>query len=171
VGRHVPEKGFHDLIAAFRKIDSDWKLVMVGAADHEDDYSRSLKQQAAAVNNIVMTGFQKGRALGELYSNAGLFVLPSYHEGLPIVALEAMSYNLPMLLSDIPANREVVSPGETFPVGDVDALAEKLSRFIRNPAEYFEKGIHEERRKRLETEFNWDIIARKTLEVYASVKI
>jgi glycosyltransferase involved in cell wall biosynthesis len=63
-----------------------------------------------------MSGFQKWESLSELYSNAGLFVLPSYHEGLPIVALEAMSYNLPILLSDIPANKEVVLSEETFPV-------------------------------------------------------
>lgn len=171
VGRHVPEKGFHDLVAAFGKIKTDWKLAMVGAADHEDAYSRSLKARAAGSDNIVMTGFQKGQALGELYSNAGLFVLPSYHEGLPIVALEAMSYQLPMLLSDIPANREVASPEETFPVGDVNVLADKISRFIRNPSGYFDSSIYETRQIRLNTEFNWDLIAQKTREVYDSLKI
>ena len=38
-------------------------------------------------------------------SNAALFILPSFHEGLPISLLEAMSYDLDVLVSDIPANR------------------------------------------------------------------
>ena len=170
VGRHVPEKGFHDLIAAFRKVHTDWKLVMVGEADYEGHYSRSLNAKASESNNIVMTGFQKGQALGELYSNAGLFVLPSYHEGHPIVALEAMTYDLPMLLSDIPANMELASPRELFPVGDVDALKEKIARFIQNPSDYFNSQINETRRRRLIEEFDWDLIAKKTGEVYASFK-
>ena len=170
VGRQVPEKGFHDLIAAFRKVPTDWKLVMVGSADHEDHYSRSLKVKASGSKKIVMTGFQKGKALGELYSNAGLFILPSYHEGHPIVALEAMSYDLPILLSDIPANMEIASAGELFPVGDVDALKEKIARFIQNPPNYFDSKINETRRRRLIEEFDWDLIAQKTVEVYESLE-
>ena len=55
-----------------------------------------------------MTGFIKGEVIKELYSNAGLFVLPSYHEGLPIMALETMSYGLPLFASAIPANPELI---------------------------------------------------------------
>lgn len=170
VGRLVPEKGFDDLIDSFKRINTDWKLVIVGAADHEDDYSRALKAKASDSKNIIMADFQRGRAIGELYSNAGLFVLPSYHEGLPIVALEAMSYNLPMLLSDIPANREVASSGETFPVGDVNALAEKIARFIEDPSAFFNKEFFKNRHKRLKANFNWAIIAKKTEDVYASLR-
>ncbi len=49
-----------------------------------------------------MTGFISGDPLHTLFSQAGLFVLPSYHEGLPIALLEAMSWSLPVIVSDIP---------------------------------------------------------------------
>ena len=92
VGRLVPEKGFHDLIEAFeRACLIGRKLVIVGRADHEDAYSTNLKEKASRNPNVVMTGFLKGQPLQELYSHAGLFVIPSYYEGLPIVLLEALS--------------------------------------------------------------------------------
>lgn len=169
VGRLVPEKGFHDLLAAYVKLATDWKLVIVGDADHENKYSVSLKKMAEQRNNIVMTGFQKGEALSELYSNAVLFVLPSYHEGLPIVALEAMSYNLPILLSDIPANKEVAFPEETFQVGNVEALSQKLQSFIENPSMLNSNQINDKKNQRLETEFNWDVIAQKTANIYQAI--
>ena len=169
VGRLVPEKGFHDLMEAFVKLDTDWKLIIVGDADHEDRYSINLKKRADQIDGVIMTGFQKGRALQELYSNAGLFVLPSYHEGLPIVALEAMSYNLPMLLSDIPANKEVALKEELFTVGDVEELSKRLSMFIENPSTLNSPEILKEKKQRIETEFNWDVIARKTADVYQDV--
>jgi len=160
VGRLVPEKGFHDLLAAFSGINTDWKLVIAGGADHEDDYSRGIKRDAAKNGQVVMTGFIKGEELQEIFSNAGLFVLPSYHEGLPIVLLEALSYDLPILASDIPANQELVSSEETFPVGDVDALCIKLKEAIQH-ASTTSQG-----RARIQSEFNWGIIADKTEEIY-----
>ena len=167
VGRLVPDKGFHDLIEAFSRAGCDWKLALVGDADHEDSYSLGLKERAANTANVVMTGFQKGAALGELYSNAGLFVLPSYHEGLPIVGLEAMSYELPMILSDIPANREIAEAGELFPVGDVEALAGKIRTFLKSPELLSSPEIILNKRHRLDQEFNWDRIAEQTEWVYA----
>lgn len=167
VGRLVPEKGFHDLIEAFSQLGCDWKLALVGDADHEDAYSLGLKAKAKNTANVVMTGFQKGAALGELYSNAGLFVLPSYHEGLPIVGLEAMSYELPMILSDIPANREIAEPLELFPVGDVEALAGKIKSFLDTPELFFSEAVLTRKRHRLDQEFNWDRIAEQTAQIYA----
>ncbi|GAG38931.1 unnamed protein product, partial [marine sediment metagenome] len=84
VARFVPEKGLHHLISAFSSLQTDWKLVITGDADHETPYSRRLKSQAATDRKVVLTGFIQGNALNEIYSHAGLFVLPSYHEGLPI---------------------------------------------------------------------------------------
>lgn len=169
VGRLVPEKGFHDLVQAFSMVSTDWNLVLVGDADHEDEYSRSLKQQAAHIPRVVMTGFQKGDALKELYANAGLFVLPSYHEGLPIVGLEAMSYDLSMLLSDIPANREIALNHELFKVGNVQMLRDKIEQFLADPGIFASSEIRQEKQHRLLTEFNWEKIAEQTLEVYQDV--
>ena len=65
------------------------------------------REKAGNNSNVILTGFLNGEPLRQLYSHAGLFVLPSYYEGLPIVLLEAMSYGLSCIASDIPANQEV----------------------------------------------------------------
>lgn len=125
--RFVPEKNLHHLIEAFSRTEHrECKLVIAGDSDFEDDYSASLKKYARE-QGVVLPGFIKGRKLHALLSHARCFVLPSSHEGLPIALLEAMSYRLPVIVSDIPANLEVGLGQEFyFPLGDRRALARKL---------------------------------------------
>lgn len=169
VGRFVPEKGFHDLIEAFGRLQAtsdkpQVKLVIAGAADHEDEYSKNLKAQAEKNKDIILTGFLTGDSLKELYANAGIFILSSYYEGLPIVLLEAMSYGLSCLASDIPANREVSLARERFfKPGDIKAIAGKLKEFINKPLSQQDK---EKQVARIAEKYNWDKIADETLRVY-----
>jgi glycosyltransferase involved in cell wall biosynthesis len=168
VGRLVPDKGFHDLINAFNKAQLDgWKLVIVGKADHADKYSRELVMMARNNSNIIFTGFLTGQPLGEIFSYAGLFVLPSYYEGMPLVLLEALSYGLPCLVSDIPANREIELPIENyFAAGDIDLLSRKISEFINKRITEKGKNIL---RDELTAKYNWDIIAQDTIAVYNNI--
>jgi len=168
VGRFVPEKAFDNLIAAYSKLPTpNSKLVIVGNADHEDKYSLDLKKKAGENSNIVLTGFLTKEPLRELYSHAGLFVLPSYYEGLPIVLLEAVSFGLSCIASDIPANKEVgLSEERFFKAGDVEALAEKMKEFADRPFK------EEEKRKQMDMiaqRYNWEEIAERTLDVYRKV--
>lgn len=172
VGRFVPEKGVTDLMEAFVSAKASgaaagWKLVIVGKADHEDGYGRRLIQTAARDADIVLAGFQSGTPLAELYSHAGLFVLPSYYEGLPIALLEAMSYGLSCVVSDIPANREVGLPDRRyFEPGNIAALSSRITECIDKPL------TDDERRRQIEkirAAYDWNDIARRTLEVYAAV--
>jgi len=164
VARLVPEKGLHDLLDAFGRLDTDYKLVIAGDADHEDTYSRQLKQKAASAPGVIMPGYVTGRDLAELYTHAGVFVLPSYHEGLPISLLEALSYGVQTLVSDIPANSEVkLDSSHYFKVGNVDSLATKLHDAIcRNWDTIDRNGAREFVRKK----YNWDDIAIQTVAVY-----
>ncbi len=159
LGRFVPEKNFHQLVEAFSKIDhKDFKLVIAGDADFPDEYSEKLKKLARE-NGVILPGFIKGDPLKLLLSSARLFVLPSSHEGLPISLLEAMSYHLDVLVSDIEANRlPQLSDSDFFQTGNVDALAEALSLKLQKqevlPRTYDMSP------------YNWDCISRQTLEVY-----
>ncbi|WP_404947040.1 glycosyltransferase family 4 protein [Rhizobium terrae] len=169
VARFVPEKRQTDLIAAFEKLDRpDWKLALVGGADHHGTpYAKEIEAMAARVPNVVLTGFQSGEDLAALFSQAGLFVLPSLHEGMPISLLEAMSYGLPVLASDIVANHEVdLPPEDYFPAGNVDALAKALARKLDEP---FGQEIALARIREVEQTYAWPSITRSTLAVYKSV--
>lgn len=161
--RFVPEKHLHDLVAAFVKlreenrIPADLKLVLAGDTDFEDDYSRGLKAQAREAG-VVLTGFVRGTKLHSLLTNAMCYSLPSSHEGLPIALLEAMSYQLPVITSAIPANLEVgLEPERYHEVGDVDALAEKLEVICNHPLERIKYDMGK---------YDWDRIANQVSEIY-----
>ncbi len=160
LGRFVEEKGFHDLIDAYHRSGlaaQGVRLAIAGDADHPDEYSRLLKQKAAEYG-VVLTGFIRGESLSQLMANASLYSMPSYHEGLPIALLEAMSYHLDVAVSDIPANRlECLKADDFFSPGDVDALSELLKRKISGTATPRFYDL---------TPYDWDDIARRTEQVY-----
>ena len=140
---------------------NDVKLVLAGDTDFEDDYSRGLKEMARK-NGVVLTGFVKGRKLHSLLTNCMCYCLPSSHEGLPIALLEAMSYGVKVIVSDIPANLEVGLPqNDYFHVGNVNELAKKLNDVMTHPVEHIEYDM---------TKYDWDKIAREVRKVYLSEK-
>ena len=163
VARFVPEKGLHDLVAAYAKTDKSFDLVIAGDADHEDEYSRSLKQLANN-NNVILTGYIGGEELDQIFSHAALFVLPSYHEGLPIALLEALGYGLNVLVSDIPANLEVkLADRHFFECGNVDALCERMNLLL---AQGVGAGYQDDITEMLNTLYNWEKIAAQTVLEY-----
>lgn len=162
MSRFVPEKNLHHLIDAFNRTGLaryGYKLLLAGDADFEDDYSRLLKQKARD-NDVVLTGFIRGRRLHSLLSNAACFSLPSSHEGLPIALLEAMSYRLPVVVSDIPANLEVgLAAGDYFPTGDIDTLASRIRSKIDNGPQRIDYSLGK---------YDWDNIAMQVASVYGA---
>jgi glycosyltransferase involved in cell wall biosynthesis len=167
VGRVVPQKGIHYLVQAWKKLSTDKKLVIVGAPSFTDDYIKELKRQAADDPRIIFLGFQKGRVLDQLYANAYLYVHPSEAEGLPLVILEAMSFGIAPLVSDIPPNVEAIhGAGWTFRSTDVDDLRERLHFLLTHHDEVRVRG--EQARIIVRDRFNWEAITSRIESVYIS---
>lgn len=184
LGRIVPEKGCHYLVPAFRGIDTDLKLLIVGDARHAGDYYDRVKALAGDDPRIVFAGALYGEEKEEAFSNAYAFCLPSDLEGLPIVLLEAMGSGQCCLTSDIPEVVEVIDPprlgyddsdpeaapaphGVTFKQGDIDDLREQLESLIHAPERVAELGANA--RNYAEMEYNWDRIAQQYEGVYQDV--
>jgi len=160
VGRFLEEKGFDYLIDAYKMANlTEYKLVLVGDSDYPTSYSNKLKYLATE-NNVLLTGFIKGENLREIFSHAKLYIMSSFEEGLPIALLEAMSYNLDILVSDIPPNLEIgLEEDDYFVVGNATLLAEKIRRRLEKPKiRDFSKKINDT--------YNWDSIAVSTYELY-----
>lgn len=170
LGRFVPEKNFHLLIKAWQESSLPGrgiKLCLAGDADHTDEYSRKLKHEAAE-SGVVLTGFIRGEQLRQVLSHASLFVLPSSHEGLPISLLEAMSYGLDVLVSDIPANRIAeLEPHDFFHL-DFNNDGETLKGLTAGLEAKLKENENIGRSYDL-TSYNWEHIAQQTLEVYAGL--
>jgi len=165
LGRLVPEKGIHYLIDAFKKVKTDKRLVIAGGTSGTDDYIRQLKEQAQDNERILFTGFIQGRTLEALYSNAYVYVLPSDVEGMPLSLLEAMSYGNCCLVSDIPECTEVVEENAAvFKAGNADDLRSQLQSLCDDPARV--ERYRENAGDFIIEKYNWDDVARKTLELY-----
>lgn len=165
VSRLVPEKRQLDLITAFKAANlPGWKLLLVGGAQGSHDYADQVIKQCVGNETIVMTGFLPPHEVHELLAHAGIFVLPSSHEGMPISLLEAMKLGTPVLASNIPANLEVaLDEASYFRVGDTRTLATRMQELA---------GLTDDGRaaigQRLRAackRYDWDSIAESTFKV------
>jgi glycosyltransferase involved in cell wall biosynthesis len=154
-----------DLIDAFESARvPGWKLALVGALDEADDYARRIASRAAANPDIVLAGFRQGRGLRELFSHCGVFVLASSLEGHPIALLEALSYGVPVLASDLQENRALpIRPASLFPVGDVARLAQLLR--LAASGNHAPEGMHRVHKDK----YSWRRAAELTRDVYERV--
>lgn len=163
VGRIVPEKGLQYLLEAWKGVQSDKKLVITGGSSDTGEFMNELKAQAD--ENVFFTGFQQGRVLEELYSNAYVYVLPSDVEGMPLSLLEAMSYGNCCVVSDIPECAEVVGDmAVVFQKGNVDELRSTLQYLLDEPAHV--QKYKERAAEYITGKYNWDKVVDGTLALY-----
>ena len=165
LGRLVPEKGTSYLIEAFKKIETNKKLVIAGGSSDTDGFLRELKKLAKDDKRIIFTGFVQGQLLEELYSNAYVYALPSDLEGMPLSLLEAMSYGNCCVVSDIAECTGVVEDkAVVFSKSNVEQLKEKL----QDLCEHSEKA---QLYKNSSSDFicrkyNWDDVVNRTVALY-----
>lgn len=136
LGRLVPEKRPDLLIQAFQRLQpKDWKLVLAGGASDTEKYYLQLKQLAKGNPNICFTGEIKGGLLSEVMRKAGLFVLPSDLEGLPLVLLEAMQEGIPVVASNIAPHQQLIgnNRGLLFKKGNINSCVNCLQIALNSP--------------------------------------
>lgn len=165
LGRIVPEKGLRYLVEAFKKVDTDKKLVIAGGASDTDEFMDELKQLASDDSRIIFTGFVQGQTLEELYSNAYIYTLPSDLEGMPLSLLEAMSYGNCCVVSDIAECAEVVEDkAVVFKKSDVEDLADKLNMLCSD--EKLTQSYKDTAADYICNRYSWDSIVDETLKLY-----
>ncbi len=128
VGRLDATKGFHDLLRAFEIAAPDGlKLVIAGGGPQGDAFAAELRTHGSS--SIVFAGVLPAAQVHVLYKNAALFVHASHLEGFPLVVLEAIASDAPLLVSRIPPHLELgLDAISYFDVGAIDQLAARLSR-------------------------------------------
>jgi len=138
----IREKGLLLLLKAFKKIDAkrdDVKLV-VGGGFSDDDFKNEVYEY---INNndlaesVIMKGPVYGDEKDGLFQTSDIFAFPSYYsvEAFPLVLLEAISYGLPVVGSDVGAISDIIEDSRTgFLVNpnDIEALADKLSILLNS---------------------------------------
>jgi glycosyltransferase involved in cell wall biosynthesis len=170
LGRLVPEKRPELLIQSFQALRlPGWKLVLVGGSSDTLQFSGELSEIAGGNPSIIFAGELYGEQLAEIVRGAGLFVLPSDVEGLPLAMLEAMREGIPVVASDIPAHQQLLLGGQgmLFRAGDVDSCADALSWAVHHTKEM--AAMATKAKKHIQVNYNWDQITSETLAVYEGV--
>lgn len=145
VGRLLKEKGIREFIEAARIIKNKYpRTRFVAVGDIDTNPSSLQKEEVEKYQEeglITFEGFQQD--VRPYIRQCDYFVLPSYHEGTPRCVLEAMSMGRPILTTDAPGCRETVMNGINgflVPVGDTDALADKMDYLINHKDIAIEMG-------------------------------
>lgn len=134
LGRLNAGKGSYDLLEAAASVPS---LELRLGGDGELDGVRSRAQNLGIADRVHVLGWLRGEDKARELAAAGVFVLASYNEGLPMSLLEAMAAGLPIVSTRVGGIPEAVSDGvEGFLIepGDVSSLADRLSRLANDPA-------------------------------------
>lgn len=118
------------------------RILLVGGLDNNDEALTKEELEYFVSNyDIEYYGYQED--VRPMLKQCSIFVLPSYHEGIPRSVLEAMATGRPIVTTDAPGCRETVVEGENgflVPVGDSFLLAEKILELIENPQKLLKMG-------------------------------
>jgi glycosyltransferase involved in cell wall biosynthesis len=141
--------------------------VFVGGGNFKEE-SEKLSRNSHLEKYTYFVGYVPEGQLRYLYQRSDIFVLPSFSEGFPYTVLDAMVFSKPIVSTLLPVFEEYLS-GSAFlvPPGDFKALAQAVVSLLGDGNLARELG--ERGRRLVETQFSWDVVVRKVLDVYSEV--
>lgn len=166
LGRIMKEKGIDELFTAMCRLHNEYgdKVVLDIVGFFEDDY-KSAVEKMVEDGAAVFHGFQQETR--PYYAMADCIVLPSYHEGMSNVLLEASAMGRPVITSDIPGCREAVEDGKSgylCEMKNADMLFEKMKMMADKSLEEIE-DMGRCARERMEKLFDKNRIVEQTVEI------
>lgn len=153
VSRLEPENNARLVIEAFKKVHTNYKLLIVGDAPYAHEYIKDLRARAQNDKRIVFTGFVFGEAYRALQQNAYCYVHATEVGGTHPALVEAMGYGNCVLTLSTPENVEVVGEAGLHYDGAED-LAVKLQRVLTNGA--LVSAYRQRAQARVRESYNWE---------------
>ena len=168
VGRFTLQKGlFHLMRAAARAIQLHPKMVFLFAGDGEQkDQLMRMSADLGISQNVIFTGFIRGKQLRDIYSISDIFVMSSVSEPFGLTALEAAHHGNALVITKQSGVGEVLQSIVRYDFWDEDKLAGALVNIAESPAltHTLQDGIRHEY-----TRISWDDVAAKCIQVYDEV--
>jgi len=163
VGRFIPDKGIHYLVRAFERVDTNFKLVLVGGSPNPSEYEQKIRKTTDS--RIIFPGYIYGDDTITLMRKAYAYIQPSDVEGLSPVILTVMGLATPLICSDIPENQYAVGDTAiTFIKSDIESLADKITFSINN--EELLLNLAKKSQQRALTLFNWESITDQHVQLF-----
>ena len=177
LGRLHPKKGLLELISALSLVYADdckvaKKIRVVIAGWGDESYSHQVREgvtSAGLGDALIFLGEVFGEAKKAALRHADAFILPSHGEGLPVAALEAASYGLPLLLTEACNLPEFFEAEAAMRItNDPISLAGSLREFVALPAPE-RRRMGERAFAVAKDKFTWNSVAKRMSAVYAWV--
>ncbi|MEJ2085198.1 MAG: glycosyltransferase [Acidobacteriota bacterium] len=163
VSRFEPENNPHTVAQAYRKVEGDLPLVMVGTAPYARRFIRSFT--ADADPRILFPGAIYGRGYRELLSNAFAYIHATEVGGTHPALVEAMGYGNCVVVNQTPENVEAAGgTGIPFRAEDPGSLTRALNRLLAEPDLVTELGS-KSLKHALKT-YDWDLVADRYLRLF-----
>jgi glycosyltransferase involved in cell wall biosynthesis len=170
VAQLTQRKGQVYLLEAVKKLvekNINVVLTLVGEGDLEDAYREYISKNNLQ-KHVNMIGRVPHSKIGEIYQKHNLFCLPSISDPSPTVILEAMSYGLPIIASDVGAVKEMIGEGGiVIKPKDSEGLYRAVEKISYNP-KMLQKMSKVARKRVIET-YSWDRIADKWVKLYENI--
>lgn len=165
VSRFEPENNPELVIEAYRRVQTDWPLVMVGGSTYDPAYAERLKSRADP--RVIFPGFVYGPGYWELVVNAGLYVFACEVGGVHPALIEAMVARRPVLYLDTPENRETAGDAAVPFAPEPEDLAMHISALLADPSQ--RQLFGRTARERAEAKFGWEETTRKYEALFAKI--
>jgi len=172
-GRLLWDKGIAEYVAAARLLRSEGRsdiFLLAGDPDFGNPTAISETEIATWVEEGVIEWLGHVDDMASLLGTVDIVTLPSYREGLPKTLIEAAACELPLVTTDVPGCREVVTDsvdGLLVPVRNPIALADAIRRLLDDAA--FAQKLGMAARRKALVEFDEKIVIERTLSVYNEV--
>lgn len=169
VGTLEPRKNLRRLLSAFASIrhtlNHNALLVIAGGKGWGAINVQNVVHELNLERNVVLTGYVTDSQLSTLYAHARFLAMPSLHEGFGLPLIEAMSYGVPVLTSDLSSLPEVAgNAGILINPLDEKALAAALVVFLNNDKRRDELAAHA---AATAAKYTWEKAALQTMEVFS----
>lgn len=166
VSRLEPENNALGVIEAYRSVNTEMPLVIVGDAPYATEYKQQLRN--AADSRVVFTGFQFGEAYQELQSNCYLYVQATEVGGTHPALVESMSYGNCVIANGTPENCEVVGEAaRVYPKNDFAALSAQMQELIDAPSAA--RSLGELAKNRVLSRYSWESVVTQYEELFSSL--
>ena len=172
VSRLLRDKGVQEFTDAAKLVNahkSTVQFVLVGDVDDGNPTSLTAEQLTELRKSRDVTWLGARTDISELLASSHVACLPSYREGLPKSLIEAASAGRPIVTTDVPGCREVVTHmvnGLLVQPRDVSALASAIEKLVNDPK--LRQSMGKENRHKAESEYANEIIIAQTHGVYDS---
>ncbi len=174
-GRIIKAKGLQDLIYALDKIKQvEWELVIIGAGNYATEI-KVLITQLKLQEHIVFAGDLDRNKIKETLNTVGIFVNPSYTEGLPTSVLEAGAMGCAIIATNVGGTNEIINDGENgylVPLQkdsnlQVAHITKHLTDLLNNPEKQLQFG--NSIAKFTSQKFDWEITAQQFIKTVKSL--